>query len=70
LQFSIVWYLLLFFLAICGLPHSVEGDCKAMNHMWTYDAKKNECIKFIYGGCKGNKNKFKNLSQCRQKCVE
>lgn len=27
-----------------------------------------ECLKFTYGGCKGNANNFKDLAICEQAC--
>ncbi|KRF81788.1 male accessory gland serine protease inhibitor-like [Drosophila novamexicana] len=59
---------------ICGQPHSRNGDgvavCLAYMPRWTYDAAANECIKFIYGGCGGNKNQFPDQEKCEAACLE
>ncbi|XP_037709956.1 male accessory gland serine protease inhibitor [Drosophila subpulchrella] len=60
--------------AICGLPHSRNGDgrisCEAYIPSWSYDSNHNECIKFIYGGCGGNDNRFNSKENCEDKCLE
>ncbi|KAH8241117.1 hypothetical protein KR026_012426 [Drosophila bipectinata] len=58
---------------ICGLPHSRNGDlisCEAYIPSWTYNSSSNECIKFIYGGCRGNDNRFDTKQACEEKCLE
>ncbi|KAH8324212.1 hypothetical protein KR074_001462, partial [Drosophila pseudoananassae] len=58
---------------ICGLPHSRNGDlisCEAYIPSWTYNSSSNECIKFIYGGCRGNDNRFGSKQACEEKCLE
>ncbi|XP_039498869.1 male accessory gland serine protease inhibitor-like [Drosophila santomea] len=60
--------------AICGLPHSLNGDgrisCEAYIPRWSYDGDRNECIKFIYGGCGGNENRFDSRENCEDKCLQ
>ncbi|XP_017038391.1 male accessory gland serine protease inhibitor-like [Drosophila kikkawai] len=59
---------------ICGLPHSRNGDgrisCEAYIPSWTYDSNNRECIKFIYGGCGGNDNRFDSKKNCEKLCLE
>ncbi|XP_017075788.1 male accessory gland serine protease inhibitor-like [Drosophila eugracilis] len=61
---------------ICGLPHSLDGDlecrisCEAYFPSWSYDSAHNECVKFIYGGCGGNANRFPSKELCEKKCLE
>ncbi|KAH8350568.1 hypothetical protein KR067_009471, partial [Drosophila pandora] len=59
---------------ICGLPHSSDGNggirCRAYKPRWTYDSSNNYCIKFIYGGCGGNDNRFDTKQACEEKCLE
>ena len=52
---------------ICSLP-KVVGLCKALIQRYYYNTKTKKCEKFYYGGCGGNKNNFKTLSQCNGKC--
>ncbi|XP_017047558.1 male accessory gland serine protease inhibitor-like [Drosophila ficusphila] len=58
----------------CGLPHSRNGDgrisCEAYIPSWSYDSANNECIKFIYGGCGGNDNRFNSKENCEDKCLQ
>ncbi|XP_060646912.1 male accessory gland serine protease inhibitor-like [Drosophila nasuta] len=58
---------------VCGLPHSLNGDgrisCEAYIPSWSYDPQHNECVKFIYGGCGGNANRFATEQKCKDKCV-
>ena len=51
----------------CYLP-SVKGPCEALLTRWHYDAERQACHTFIYGGCEGNANNFETLMQCQQKC--
>ncbi|KAH8350570.1 hypothetical protein KR067_009542, partial [Drosophila pandora] len=57
---------------ICGLPHSSDGNggirCKAYLRRWSYDSSNNNCIQFIYGGCRGNDNNFVTRQECEEKC--
>ncbi|KAH8392078.1 hypothetical protein KR215_000243 [Drosophila sulfurigaster] len=58
---------------VCGLPHSIDGNgvvtCFAYIPSWSYDSNDNECVNFIYGGCGGNKNRFKTKEECEETCV-
>ncbi|XP_017007156.1 male accessory gland serine protease inhibitor-like [Drosophila takahashii] len=62
--------------AICGLPHSRDGDverkisCEAYFPSWSYDAGNNKCVEFIYGGCGGNENRFGSRKSCEEKCLQ
>ena len=52
---------------ICSLPKEV-GRCKALIPRYYYNTTTRKCEKFYYGGCGGNQNNFKSLSQCNAKC--
>ncbi|KAH8392340.1 hypothetical protein KR215_006244 [Drosophila sulfurigaster] len=58
----------------CGLPPFLDGDgkvaCRAYMPRWSYDLKTNECVRFIYGGCGGNANKFGSYHECIKRCQE
>ncbi|XP_060665940.1 male accessory gland serine protease inhibitor-like [Drosophila nasuta] len=58
----------------CGLPPFLDGDgifaCMAYMPSWSYNLKTNECVRFIYGGCGGNKNRFESKQECLARCKE
>ena len=45
------------------------GDCRALIQRYYYDVKAEDCKKFQYGGCGGNRNNFKTIEDCRKKCL-
>ncbi|XP_075988081.1 trypsin inhibitor-like [Anticarsia gemmatalis] len=51
----------------CELPIE-EGPCLALSPRWGFDVKKGKCVPFIYGGCRGNANKFPSKEKCVDKC--
>ncbi|ALC38856.1 CG16713, partial [Drosophila busckii] len=59
--------------AVCAEPHSLNGDgltaCEAYMPMWSFNPAENECVKFIYGGCGGNGNRFGTQQLCESACV-
>ncbi|KAH9509812.1 hypothetical protein Btru_045270 [Bulinus truncatus] len=52
----------------CFLP-SETGRCRARQIKFYYDVHSKSCAKFIYGGCRGNPNRFDTLTECRKKCM-
>ncbi|KAH8324234.1 hypothetical protein KR074_002076, partial [Drosophila pseudoananassae] len=60
--------------AICGLQPALRGNgivtCLAYVPSFTYYPDRNECSKFIFGGCGGNDNRFPNKELCENKCKE
>ncbi|XP_038589586.1 BPTI/Kunitz domain-containing protein-like [Micropterus salmoides] len=44
------------------------GPCKAFVQRHFYNSSSMSCEDFIYGGCGGNLNNFKNEEECMQKC--
>ncbi|XP_037810792.1 male accessory gland serine protease inhibitor-like [Lucilia sericata] len=61
--------------AVCGLRHSMDGNgqglgCMAYFPSWSYNADTNECVKFVYGGCGGNANRFDYVEECEDMCKE
>ncbi|TRZ03072.1 hypothetical protein DNTS_029875 [Danionella cerebrum] len=45
------------------------GACSDYVLNWYYDIQQNECIRFWYGGCEGNKNRFETQEKCEARCV-
>lgn len=47
---------------------SVQGPCTGVFERWYFDSRKMECIPFIYGGCRGNRNNFLTEKECLESC--
>uniref|UniRef100_A0A3Q3X009 BPTI/Kunitz inhibitor domain-containing protein n=1 Tax=Mola mola TaxID=94237 RepID=A0A3Q3X009_MOLML len=45
------------------------GSCQNYTVMWFFDAKRNECARFWYGGCGGNDNRFQTQAECESVCL-
>lgn len=52
---------------VCSLPKET-GPCKAAFQRYYYDNVEQKCLKFIYGGCRGNENNFETIAECEQTC--
>ncbi|XP_030369297.1 papilin isoform X5 [Scaptodrosophila lebanonensis] len=52
---------------VCLLPKS-SGPCQEFTKKWYFDADRNRCEEFRYGGCYGTKNRFDSLEQCQSRC--
>ncbi|XP_076032052.1 proteoglycan-like sulfated glycoprotein papilin isoform X2 [Oratosquilla oratoria] len=52
---------------VCTLPKS-EGDCEEHEERWYFDIFDAHCKSFIYGGCGGNRNNFKDVEGCQMSC--
>ena len=46
-----------------------SGPCKARLLKWYYDAEEKKCLPFAYGGCGGNKNRFRTKELCEHRCL-
>uniref|UniRef100_A0A8C6R5I1 Collagen, type VI, alpha 3 n=1 Tax=Nannospalax galili TaxID=1026970 RepID=A0A8C6R5I1_NANGA len=52
---------------ICKLPKEV-GTCDGYKLFWYYDSLAQSCMRFWYGGCGGNENRFKSQEECKKVC--
>ncbi|XP_070378510.1 papilin-like isoform X2 [Dermacentor albipictus] len=52
---------------VCYEPKKV-GPCKAYVPRYFYNTTTKYCERFIYGGCKGNRNNFPEIEECLQTC--
>ncbi|XP_039502712.1 male accessory gland serine protease inhibitor [Drosophila santomea] len=61
---------------MCQQPSAMAGmaqdgaACLAYMPVWTYDASKNACTEFMFGGCGGNSNQFSNQRECEKACKD
>ncbi len=54
-------------LAVCSLE-AVTGPCRASMPRWHFDIQQRKCVRFIYGGCAGNRNNFDSEEYCMAVC--
>ncbi|XP_063179791.1 collagen alpha-1(VII) chain-like [Chroicocephalus ridibundus] len=45
-----------------------EGSCHHYALLWYYHPEANACRPFIFGGCRGNSNRFKTKWKCERQC--
>lgn len=53
--------------AVCS-QEAVTGPCRAMFPRWYFDINQKKCVRFIYGGCGGNRNNFLSEEYCMAVC--
>ncbi|KAL8179785.1 UNVERIFIED_CONTAM: hypothetical protein K2H54_072779, partial [Gekko kuhli] len=51
----------------CNLP-PIQGPCGDYRTRYYYDWTQMKCLSFIYGGCEGNRNRFKSAEACEWAC--
>ncbi|VDK29679.1 unnamed protein product [Gongylonema pulchrum] len=47
-----------------------EGQCAGTFPRYWYNSKLKRCERFIYTGCKGNRNQFGTEDECKRMCLE
>ncbi|PRD28418.1 UNVERIFIED_CONTAM: Ppn [Trichonephila clavipes] len=47
-----------------------SGPCNLAEVNWYYDSSDGVCKEFYYGGCKGNRNRFKTRKECETSCFQ
>ncbi|XP_077011655.1 collagen alpha-3(VI) chain [Tamandua tetradactyla] len=53
---------------ICKLSKE-QGTCRDFVLKWYHDREMKSCIRFWYGGCGGNKNRFNSQEDCERVCL-
>uniref|UniRef100_A0A665VP35 Amyloid beta (A4) precursor-like protein 2 n=1 Tax=Echeneis naucrates TaxID=173247 RepID=A0A665VP35_ECHNA len=53
--------------AVCTLEPET-GPCRASMPRWHFDVSQRKCVRFIYGGCAGNRNNFDSEEYCMAVC--
>ncbi|XP_059362057.1 amyloid-like protein 2 isoform X2 [Carassius carassius] len=53
--------------AVCSLE-AETGPCRASMPRWHFDMQQRKCVRFIYGGCAGNRNNFDSEEYCMAVC--
>ncbi|RWS25170.1 tissue factor pathway inhibitor 2-like isoform X4 [Leptotrombidium deliense] len=46
-----------------------HGGCRSILVRWYFNNENNKCERFIFGGCKGNKNNFVSEDLCQSHCL-
>ncbi|TWW76915.1 Amyloid-like protein 2, partial [Takifugu flavidus] len=52
---------------VCTLEPET-GPCRASMPRWHFDVDQKKCVRFIYGGCAGNRNNFDSEEYCMAVC--
>ena len=45
-----------------------HGTCDKYKIYWHFNKVDRECVRFYYGGCDGNQNRFETREQCEMTC--
>ncbi|CAF3509066.1 unnamed protein product [Rotaria socialis] len=53
---------------VCELEKDA-GSCSKYVNMWAYDRQQGKCVRFWYGNCEGNGNRFETEQQCQETCI-
>ncbi|XP_054986694.1 amyloid beta precursor like protein 2 isoform X2 [Sorex araneus] len=53
--------------AVCS-QEAMTGPCRAVMPRWYFDLAQGKCVRFIYGGCGGNRNNFESEDSCMAVC--
>uniref|UniRef100_A0A8C2HN19 Serine peptidase inhibitor, Kunitz type, 2 n=1 Tax=Cyprinus carpio TaxID=7962 RepID=A0A8C2HN19_CYPCA len=51
----------------CAAPFD-SGPCRAAFQMFYFESSTQSCKSFIYGGCKGNRNRYSSEEECMAAC--
>ncbi|XP_069470239.1 amyloid beta precursor like protein 2 isoform X2 [Ambystoma mexicanum] len=53
--------------AVCS-KEADTGPCRAAMPRWYFDPSQRKCLRFIFGGCRGNQNNFESKDYCMAVC--
>uniref|UniRef100_A0A3Q0RF38 BPTI/Kunitz inhibitor domain-containing protein n=1 Tax=Amphilophus citrinellus TaxID=61819 RepID=A0A3Q0RF38_AMPCI len=53
----------------CGWSKPDPGPCRAAFPMFYYDPYSASCQSFMYGGCRGNENRYSTEDECMRRCI-
>lgn len=53
---------------VCALP-AEKGPCRIFETRIAYDPERGFCRAFVYGGCGGNSNNFRDIHECVRICA-
>ncbi|KFO55421.1 Collagen alpha-1(VII) chain, partial [Corvus brachyrhynchos] len=53
--------------ALCLQPMD-EGSCQRHSLLWYFHGPTNSCRPFLFGGCRGNSNRFPSKRECERHC--
>lgn len=56
------------FAPVVCMQDSDPGTCQGYFNRWYFEARKQMCVPFIYGGCRGNRNNFLTADECLDSC--
>ncbi|KAM4902080.1 uncharacterized protein FYW23_002737 [Sylvia borin] len=51
-----------------GIQPMDEGSCQHHSLLWYFHGPTNSCRPFLFGGCRGNSNRFPTRRECQQRC--
>ena len=54
--------------ALCHLPVDA-GPCRGQYYRYAFNNALGKCVLFVFGGCRGNGNRFRYLYTCEEKCI-
>ncbi|VDD76408.1 unnamed protein product [Mesocestoides corti] len=52
----------------CSEPFE-RGPCRGYHRVWAFDQSSGTCVPRVYGGCRGNNNRFEDKETCQQICL-
>lgn len=56
-------------LDVCRLPPD-RGPCRGSFRKYYFDRNTLQCLELVYGGCRGNGNRFSSLEECQSLCLQ